>query len=230
VGWIAARSPVNIVVVTGHHQDRYAAPYLGQRDVEAIAESMVRELREGIGETGVKAGLITVGTSRDQITPIEERVLRAAAWAHAETGAPISTHIESGTMALEQLAILRREGVEPSRVIVGHLDRRLDEDYLRRVLATGAFVSFDQISKTDDGADDARAAMVRLLVALGYRDQLLLSGDLARKSMQTAYGGTPGWTYLVEGFPLMLMDEGVPAPVIRQIFVDNPARALAIVP
>jgi phosphotriesterase-related protein len=230
LAWVAARSPVNLVAATGYAEDGVAAPVIGSREVAAIASEMVRDLREGIDGTIVRAGVIAAGVSHDRITPVEDRVLRAAALAHAETGAAISVRAEGGTMALPAIEVLRQEGVVPSRVIAGHLDQRLDESLLLSVLETGAYVSFDQISQRRYGADEARAAMIRLLVALGYGDQLLLSGGLGRRSAFPAYGGEPGWTYLVEGFPLVLMEEGVPAPVIRQMFVENPARALAIVP
>jgi phosphotriesterase-related protein len=185
-------------------------------------------LTDGIGDTGIRPGVIKAGTSLNIITPVEERVLRAAARAHLATGAPISTHTEQGTMALEQIALLQAEGVDPARVIIGHQDRRLEEAHLREVLGTGAWISFDQISKAHFGSDRDRAAMVARLVEAGFVDQLLLSSDLARKSAQPAYGGTPGWTYLVDTFPLMLMDVGLSAPTVRQLYFDNPARALTI--
>ncbi len=228
MAWIAERSPVHIVLATGHHKHQYAAPYLGGRTADEIAAISIRELTEGIGESGIRPGVIKAGTSLNVITPVEERVLRAAARAHLATGAPISTHTEQGTMALEQIALLQAEGVDPAQVIIGHQDRWLEEAHLREVLGTGAFVSFDQISKAHFGSDRDRAAMVARLVEVGFVDQLLVSGDLARKSAQPAYGGSPGWTYLVDAFPLMLMDAGLSAPTIRQLYFDNPARALTI--
>ena len=131
-------------------------------------------------------------------------------------------------MALEQIAILREEGVDPARVIVGHLDFALDERYLRRVLDTGAFVSFDQWSKTKYAPDETRAAMVKTLVDAGHADQLLLSGDLARKSYWLGYGGGPGFAYFLDRVPLLLMEAGLDALTVRQIFVANTARALTI--
>ncbi|MGH2561986.1 MAG: phosphotriesterase family protein [Thermomicrobiales bacterium] len=230
VAWLAARSPINVVVATGHHNDLSAAPFLRERTAEKIAAGAVAEIRTGIGNTGVCAGVITAGTSFDQITAVEERVLRAAAWAQLETGAPISTFTAAGRMALEQLAILREEGAEASHVIVGQFDRDLDRPYLVRVLETGAFVSFDQIGSTHLGRDEERAAMIKQLVDDGYSDHLLFSGDLARKSTQSAYGGAPGWTYVMAGFPLMLMELGLGAEDVRQLMVENPARALTTRP
>ncbi len=113
-------------------------------------------------------------------------------------------------------------------MIVGHLDRRLDEAYLRRVLETGAFVSFDQVSKTAYGRDEPKASMLKTLVDAGHAGQLLVSQDLARRSLLRAYGGGPGWVYLLERFALLLMEAGLDAMTVRQLLVDNPARALTI--
>lgn len=228
--WVAQRSPVHIVVVTGHHKHVHAAPWVGDRCVEDIAAASIADILDGIGGTSVRAGAIKAGTSLDTVTPLEERVLRAAAVAHRATGAPISTHTDRGTMALEQIRILQEEGVDPSRVIIGHLDFALDHDYLMRILATGAYVSFDQVSKTKYAADEDRAAMLRRLADAGHLDQLLVSGDLARKSYWLAYGGGPGFRYLVESFPVVLMEAGFSAPEVRRVLVDNPSRALTTQP
>jgi phosphotriesterase-related protein len=228
--WVAQRAPVHVIVITGHHKHQHAAPWVGDRSAFEIAAISVGEIHDGIGGLPVRAGVIKAGTSLNEITEVEERVLRAAAIAHRETGAPISTHTDKGTMALEQLAILRAEGVSAERVIVGHLDFALDDDYLLRVLDTGAFVSFDQISKTKYAPDSARAQMLYLLASAGHLDQLLISGDLARKSYWLSYGGEPGFRYLIESFPVELMDAGFSAIEVRQILVDNPQRALTIHP
>jgi phosphotriesterase-related protein len=224
--WVAQRAPVHVIVVTGHHKHLHAAPWVGDKSASEIAAVSIDEIRNGIDGTGMRAGVIKAGTSLNEITGVEDRVLRAAAIAYKETGAPISTHTDKGTMALEQLAVLRDEGVPSQRVIVGHLDFALDEDYLLRVLDTGAFASFDQVSKEKYAPDAERAAMLKRLADAGYLDRLLISGDLARKSYWLSYGGGPGFRYLVESFPVSLMEAGFTAADVRQILVDNPQMAL----
>jgi phosphotriesterase-related protein len=230
ITWVAKRAPVHIVLVTGHHKHKHAAPYIGEEVAEAIAARSIRELTQGIDGTDSRAGVIKAGTSLNQITNVERRVLEAAATAHLATGSPISTHTERGTMALEQIALLRAARVDPARVIIGHLDFALDERYLRAVLETGVFVSFDQVSKTKYAPDADRATMLKRLAGAGHLEQLLVSGDLARRSYHLAYGGGPGFRYLVERFPLVLMEAGFTAQDVRTIYVDNPARALTTTP
>jgi phosphotriesterase-related protein len=224
--WVARRAPVHVIAITGHHKHLHVAPWVGDQTAGEIAAVSIDEIRNGIAGTPMRAGVIKAGTSLNVITDVEERVLRAAAIAHKETGAPISTHTDKGTMALEQLAILREEGVALNRVIIGHLDFALDADYLLRVLETGAFVSFDQVSKEKYAPDATRAETLKHLANAGHLDQLLVSGDLARKSYWLSYGGGPGFRYLVESFPVIMMEAGFDAPDVRRILVDNPRIAL----
>jgi predicted metal-dependent phosphotriesterase family hydrolase len=228
IRWVAQHVPVHLVLATGHHKDRFAAPFLGNRTVEEIAVTSIDDLTVGIEGSSSMAGVIKAGTSLNEITDVEERVLRAAARAHLATGAPISTHTERGTMAREQLAVLREAGVDPRHVIVGHLDHALDEPYLLQILETGAFVSFDQWSKEQYALDSERAAMTKRLVDAGFVEQLLISGDFGRQSKWLSYGGGPGYVFFIEQVPLMLMEAGLTAPQVRQIFIENPALALTI--
>ena len=230
IRWMSQRSPVHLVIATGHHKDLHAAPWLGDKTVDEIAATTIAELSDGIDGTDIRAGVIKAGTSLNAISDLEERVLKSAARSHLATGAPISTHTEKGTMALEQIAILTDELADPARIIIGHLDFALDRDYLLDVLATGVFVSFDQFSKTRYGSDEARAEMLLQLASSGHLSQLLVSGDLARKASLLSYGGTTGYRFLAERVPLLLMEAGFAATDVRTMMVDNPSRAFAIRP
>ena len=226
-GWV----PVHLLAVTGRHKDVHASLMANAVDVEALAEEFVGELRDGIEGHAARAGVIKVGTSLDTITPVERAAIEAATIAHAETGAPITTHTEDGTMALELLELLGTGGVPADRVIIGHLDRKpMDPAYVRAIGDTGAFLSFDQIGKSDRFTDADRARVILDLVEDGYGDQILLSEDYGRKSLLLAYGGEPGLAYLQEWFMVMLMETGIEALTIRKMVVENAARALTIHP
>ena len=229
--WIAQRAPVHLVLVTGHHKHLIAAPLVGESSTAAIVARNILELTSGIDGTSTRAGLIKAGTSLDEITEVERRVLLAAAETQVRTGAPISTHTEYGTMALAQIRVMEDAGADPARVTLCHLDFQLGNlPYLREILQTGAFVSFDHWSKVRHASDEDRARVLYRLADEGYLDQLLISGDLARKSNHTGYGGEPGFEYFLDRVPLILMEAGFDAPSVRRIFVDNPARALTIFP
>lgn len=228
--WIAQRSPVHMTLSTGHHKDLISAPYVGEDDVDTIVARNLRDLQEGIDGTDARAGVVKAGTSLNEITDVERRVLEAAAKTQVASGAPISTHTERGTMALEQIGILTTCGADPAKVILGHLDFRLNDlPYLREVLNTGAFASFDKWSKTEYAPDKERASVLFKLAEAGHLDQLLISGDMARKSNHVGYGGDIGFAYFLDRMPLLLMDAGFDAPSVRTIFIDNPARALTTI-
>ncbi|MCK9911467.1 phosphotriesterase-related protein, partial [Microbacteriaceae bacterium K1510] len=79
------------------------------------------------------------GTGYNRITPLEEKTLRAVARAHHETKAPVHSHTEAGTMALEQIELLRSENVDLRNVSFGHMDRNPDPYYHEQVARTGAY-------------------------------------------------------------------------------------------
>jgi phosphotriesterase-related protein len=224
---LAVRTGVHIIMTTGLHKDAYSHPLTARADIEQLAERFRRDVEEGADDTGVRAGVIKAGTSLNAITTGEEKVLRAAARAHLATGAPISTHTQAGTMGLEQIAILRSEGVDPSRVAIGHVDRKLDYDYHRAMLDTGAYLIYDQISKEKYVPDRERISMLIRLVSDGYGDRLMLAGDFGRASYWTSYGGGPGFTYILWRFVPWLIAEGLPKQAAEAMLVHNPARFLS---
>ena len=227
---LAGVLPLHIVAVTGRHKHLHAARMPDSLDVDGLSVEFIADLRKGMDGTGARAGAIMVGTSPDQVTAVERAAIQAAGRAHAATGAPVTTHTEEGIMALEQLQLLGDGGVAPERVIVGSLDRRLDRDSLAAVARTGAFLSFDQVGKPGPGSDRERARMLVELAEAGFAGQLLISQDVARRSELLAWGGGPGLAYLMERFTIELMEAGAEALLVRAMLVDNPARALTIVP
>src|SRR5262249_20960847 len=179
----AERSGVRIVCATGLYKEDQGAPaYFKFRSQfgDALAEMtdlFVRELTVGVGETGIRAGVIKVATSAHRITPYEELVLRAAARAHLETGAPITTHTDEGTMGVEQLGILTDEGVPASSVVTGHSCRSSNLDYHLPKLDRGASLGFDRFGLELLHPDRARIAALVGLLGLGHERQIVLSHD-----------------------------------------------------
>ena len=218
---------VHIIMTTGLHKDAYSHPLTADATVSELAARFAHDVTGGVGESGVRAGVIKGATSLNTITAGEEKVLRAAARAHRETGAPISTHTQNGTMGLEQLAIFREESVDPGRVAIGHVDRKLEYDYHKAMLDTGAFIIYDQISKEKYIPDRDRVSVLSRLVSEGYGGQVMLAGDFGRGSYWTSNGGGPGLTYILWRFIPWLISEGVSHEAAWAMLVDNPARFFA---
>ena len=135
--------------------------------------------------------------------------------------------VPGGVAGVQQLEILKSEGVSPSRLIVGHVDERPDIDVLSRLADEGCFVQFDVIGKEHYLLDQTRAELVHALIQRGYVDNLLLSLDTNRKTSLRS-GGQSGYCYIFEDFLPRLRDLGVQSAEIHKMMVTNPARALTI--
>lgn len=227
---VSEASDVHVISATGFIKGGFADALVDGKTMNELADAMIRDVQQGIDGTDIRAGVIKAGSSKNQITPNEEKMFRAAARAHRETGAPISTHTEAGTLALEQVTLLRSEGVPPERILIGHLDRRLDWDYHVALANTGVTFGYDQFSKEKYYPDRERIDFVIRMVKAGFRDQLALSGDLARRSYWTSYGGGPGLTFILWRIIPWLHEEGLTREDTQAIFVDTPARLLQFEP
>ena len=226
--WLAQHAPVHVVAVSGFHTQHYLEQYYGDVAADRMADDLERDLTDGMDGTSALPGMMKIGTSENRITELERHAIELVGTAHGQHHLPVLTHTEHGTMGLEQIELLSRAGVDPSHVVVGHLDFALDDGYLRSIADTGAFVSFDQLGKPYFGPDQPKARRIASLIRDGYRDHILISHDFARRSLLTGYSGRPGLSYIVEQFAVMLLEEGVEALDVRSILVDNTARAMAI--
>jgi phosphotriesterase-related protein len=226
---LSERTGIHLIAATGHIMEGYWTGVLdvaSRTDTELVDE-MVHDLTQGLDGTSIRAGVIKVGSSKDRVTADEERMIRAAVKAQALTGAPISTHTTAGTMGPAQAEIFTDAKADMDHVIIGHLDRNLDWDDHLAVARSGARMGYDCISKEHYQPDSVRVDFIRRLVAEGYADRLCFSGDLARRSYLTSYGGGPGMTYILWRFVPWLRQEGVSDDVIDGILVRNPAQLLS---
>jgi 5-phospho-D-xylono-1,4-lactonase len=227
---ISKLTSVNVVAATGHIMETLwdgVEDIAGRSDSDLVAE-LVRDLTEGFPDApGVRAGVIKVGTSMDGPTRDEERMLCAAAEAQRITGAPITTHTTRGTAPLEQIRIFTDAGADLSHVIIGHQDHRLDWDDHLAIVEAGCFIGYDCVSKEQYVPDAERIGFIKRLIEAGHGGQICLSGDLARRSYLTAYGGGPGLSYVLWRFIPWLRQSGVSEDAARRLIVDNPARLLS---
>ena len=227
---VSEATGVHIVATTGLHKDKFSARIVKDKSVDGLADRFTRDVMEGVDGTDIKAGVIKAASSLNTITANEEKVFRAAARAHHLTGAAISTHTEVGTMGLEQIQLLISEGVEPERIMIGHVDRKLEWGYHLTLWKTGVTLSYDQISKEKYAPDSQRVEFILRAVKEGFGKQIVLGGDLARKSYWPSYGtgGGPGLTYILWRFIPWLRSEGLSEGAIQDLLVHNPARVLAM--
>jgi phosphotriesterase-related protein len=236
---VAQASGVRVVCATGLYKEDQGAPayfkfrtHFGDAAKE-MTDVFVRELTEGVGDTGIRAGVIKVATGAHRITPYEEAVLRAAARAHVATGAPITTHTEDGTMGVEQLDILCGCGVRPEAIVVGHSCGSSHLGYHLKMLDRGAMLGFDRFGLELLHPDRERLGVLIGLLGLGFERQIVLSHDTVwcwrgRPPVVPA-DTTRDWkpTYVLETIVPRLRAAGVPEEKIRTMLVDNPRRYFA---
>lgn len=225
---VSEATGIHIIATTGLHKEKFSARWVKDKSIDELVDRFAWDVTEGVDGTDIKAGVIKAASSLNTITANEEKVFRAAAKTHHMTGAAISTHTEAGTMGLEQIQLLVSEGVKPERLIIGHVDRRLEWGYHLAMLKTGVTLSYDQISKEKYAPDSQRVEFILRLVKEGFGKQLVLGGDLARKSYWPSYGtgGGPGLTYILWRFVPWLRSEGLSEEAIQDLLVHNPARML----
>jgi predicted metal-dependent phosphotriesterase family hydrolase len=225
---LARRTGVHVVAATGHVCEQY---WRGALDLEveperALVDGLVRELTVGMDGTDVRAGVVKVGSSLDRVTDAEARVIRAAAAAQRQTGAPITTHTTAGTAAMAQVRALERAGADLSHVCVGHLDRRLVwEDHLA-LARTGVFLGYDCVGKEQYQPDAERVRFILRLVEAGHGRQVLLAGDMARRRYLGAWGGGPGYRFILREFLPRLCAAGLDDADAQALVVANPASFL----
>lgn len=227
---ISAASGVHLIAATGYNKGKFADRISGGLTTDAIADWMIGEVRHGMDGSAARAGLIKASSSLDGPNDNERRVFEAAAAAHGATNAPISTHTEQGTWALGQVQLLGDHGVRPDRILLGHLDLKPDLGYLREVAATGAFMGLDQFAKAKYLADAERIALVVALLADGHGHQLMLSGDMARRSYHQAYGGGPGFAHIPTTIRQALSAAGLGSTQIDGLLLGNARRFLSFDP
>jgi phosphotriesterase-related protein len=236
---IAERTGVNIVAGTGYYVGSSHPPQLAGRSVEDVTDELLRDLREGVDGTTIRAGVIgEIGTS-DPLYETEALVLRAAARAQAQTGAAMVVHPAPQQRSAEAFApwldILEREGAIPSRVVISHLEARLGErpeDFA--VLARrGYMLALDTWGnakhyESRDFTMPSDADRIRLLVRLvgeGLAPSLVLAQDVCYRDALTAFGG-PGYGHILRAICPRLLAAGVPASALDTMLIENPRRVL----
>lgn len=234
---VSQRSGIQIVCTTGVINQATGIMYTFNRlDVNAIVDIYVREIEDGIGETGIKAGAIKIATGEGEVTEYERKVLTAAAKAAAITGVPLISHTEHGTCGHDQIDIVTGQGVPAHQLLVGHCDDTDDPSYQQSLAERGAFVGFDRFGFELENLvpDSIRIKNLKAMVDAGYRDQVMVSHD----TVNCILGGIPGsmeldtkniapkntLTHLFENIFPELRRLGMKEEDIEHMIVENPRR------
>jgi phosphotriesterase-related protein len=237
---IADQIDLNIVVATGLYTFDVLPHYFGRRTPgsgpggsDPMVDLFVRDITSGIADTGIKAGVIKCATDRPGVTPGVERVLRACARTHLETGCPITTHTHAESRrGLEQQAILKEEGVDLGNVVIGHSGDTDDLDYLLELIDNGSYLGMDRFGIDHYLPTAERVRVVADLCERGYADRMVLSHD-ASCYLDWIPGELPppgmehwGYLHISNDVIPALRDLGVTDAQLETMLVDNPRHFL----
>lgn len=208
---------------------------MSRRSVESLTDEIVRDVTVGVGDTGIRSGIIgEVGTVGGPLLPNEIKVIRASGRASRLTGAAVTLH--TSALLKEQpriLDLLAEEGADLRRVIIGHSNPvASDLPFMKTLMDRGASIQFDLLGRSPTVrtrlADSDVAKGIVEMIKAGYIERVLLSQDVCTKIQLKAYGGS-GYSYIVEYFVPYLKQLGVTDAQIRTIMVENPRRVLTFV-
>ena len=234
---IARATGLNIVMGAGYYVDAAHPAGMNEKTEADIADEMVTDLTSGVGDTGVKAGIIGELGCTWPLTANERKVLRAAAGAQRKTGAPMLIHPGRNQGApFEILETLEEAGADLGRVIMGHIDRTIaDDSKLLDLAGVGCYLEFDlfgwetsyyALSDMDMPSDAQRLGMVKRLIEEGHASRVVIAHDVCSKHRLVRYGGH-GFSHILVNIVPGMREKGMSEADINAILVENPARVLA---
>jgi phosphotriesterase-related protein len=228
---VAQRTNTNIVCATGVYNEAEGMPYtFREMPREDIVELYVKEITEGIGETGIKAGVIKIATGHHQATEYERKMIGVAGEVSRLTGVPIISHTNIASHGIEQVDIVEEHGGHANCMVVGHSGDRDDHEYQVSVAKRDAFVGLDRFGLEMILSDELRVKNLIQLVEAGYRDHILVSQDhplcmLGRMGPDIATIA-PKWgiTHIFKRILPRLSELGLSAEDVEHILIQNPGR------
>ena len=229
---VSRGSGVHIVCATGTWRDIPRVFWTATPD--DIAPLYIREIQDGIEDTGIKAGIIKVANDMGGVTAEGEIILRAAARAHKATGVPISTHTWAPERVGEQqVAIFQDEGIDLNRVYIGHSNDTDDIGYLTGLLEQGVWIGLDRYPGRPEVLDwEARTQTAYKLIQAGWAHRIMLGHDwsvallIANREARAArdIANPDGYLFITRRVLPRLIELGASQDDIHKIMTDNPRR------
>jgi phosphotriesterase-related protein len=230
---LGTRVDLNIVVATGLYAFLELPNFLGYRRVDAIAALFIREIREGINDTGVKAAFLKCAVERHGVIGDIPRILEAIAMAAIETGKPVMVHTNAAARTgLDALKVLTGHGVKPEQIVIAHAGDSNDLGYLRAIADSGAWLGCDRFGIEHFNPLADRIKTLLALLGEGYGNRVHLSHDAA--CFLDFMVGDPAFANEKPDYLLItnqvlpaLRREGVTQAQIDEMMIANPRRFLA---
>lgn len=235
---IARLTGINIVMGAGYYVDAVHPENMDKKSIDQLADEITNEITVGVGNSGIKCGIIgEIGCSWP-LRPNEVKVLKAAAIAQSQTGASISIHPGRNEKSpFEIIEILSQAGADLSRVVMGHIERTIqDHETLLDLAKLGTFLEYDlfgwessyyPLSHLDMVSDGARIDFIQFLIQNGYSKRIVTGQDVFCKSRLTKYGGH-GYHHIMENIIPRMIEKNISSSDIQDIIINNPTQILTI--
>lgn len=235
---VSEATGVPVVVPTGFHKSYYYWPdhWRNRYSEDEMVELIAAEIEQGcdlneyqgpiIRRCTVKAGAMKVAGQYNYVDVIMKKLIHVVGRVHRRTGCPVFVHTERGLECFELVERLNDAGVPSRCVLVCHMDRNADLWLHRKLAQTGVFLEYDTPSRFKYQPEAAVVGLMRKMIEAGFLDRLMLGGDMARRSYLKAYGGGPGYAYLLTHFTQRLSEEGFTDCELAAIWQHNPFRWL----
>lgn len=228
---LSRKSGINIVTGTGWYaadNDRHLPREIKEMSPEEISLIWIGEAKKGIGNTGIKPGIISIAISGSILSENDKKLVAAACLTHLETGLPIMSYSGAASGVLAQLQILKKYGVNTSAFIWLHAMEEVSKSLLLAVAERGVWIALDGV-QPDMTASVKISEMVKYMKIIRRLNHVLLSHDAFGYQVGLPGGGNiRPYTELFDSFSLLLMSEGITREELNQLMVKNPAEAFAI--
>jgi phosphotriesterase-related protein len=237
---LSQRSGLRIVCTTGAYFEAEGITHTFRHlPVEDIAAIYIKEITDGVGDTGIRAGAVKIATGAHQVSDYERKLVQAGARAARETGVPLISHTQEASCGHDQIDLVTAEGVPPERLLVGHSDGIDDHAYHRSLAERGAFVGFDRFGIALIVPDEVRVKNVLKLAEAGFTKSIMLSHDsiVCWQGRPVPFGNRyedvlamlPDWrpTSILTKIVPQLLAGGLTEADVATILIENPRRFFA---
>jgi len=228
---VSVATGLNVVMGSGWYQKVFHPVDMDRRTVEELTKETVRDIIDGVGDTGIRAGIVgEVGVNGGPITPNEVKSIRSAARASRLTGAALNFHeAGQGLEKMRTLDVAEQEGADLGRVVISHCDKiASDMGLMLALLERGVTLEFDSGGRTSALTPSVTTDVVQTIPALieaGHLDGVVISQDVCTKINLKRFGGM-GYSWVLETLVPRLLQRGLTEGQIRTMLVETPKRLL----
>ena len=241
---VSKKTAIEIIMGCGYYlKEALPEPILKETESNLI-KKMINEVYYGAGKTNIRAGVIGEIGIGPEIGDWEKKILRISSKVQIETGLAIYVHIQavpavpgfSGELkGIEVLKILEKEGANLDKVVICHVDAKIDLVYIKNIIKSGAYVEFDHFGEEFyiDASDFLmdrdidRVTAIKELIDLGHTNKILISQDICLKIDLVSYGGW-GYSHILKNIVPMMLKRGIGREDIDTIMINNPMKLLDI--